>query len=158
MTVLPVLLVPASSSRRWIRPHLRPHLRIVDAKDYVKGLGDYGSHFCGPCVCISNVGYFDLNKGTTEEDFQIDDICFSQTSGVMGSFVNVNVVGFDDGIRMTLDYDTAMPWAEKVPEMAENARRLFNELLSEPKWFSRIEHTDELEEQLSIDARLLINC
>ncbi|VEU20198.1 DEKNAAC100961 [Brettanomyces naardenensis] len=106
-------------------------LNLVNIKGFVKQLGDGGKHFSGSCIEVSNVGFFAMNKEAKDGDFVVQDLWFSQTSGVTGSFVDVNVVGFEGGLRMTLSYDKALPWAGKVEKMAEAAESLFTKLIGE---------------------------
>lgn len=98
-------------------------LSFVDVKDYIKGLSDQRNKaFEGHYLEVSNLGYFKFNEKVPEDGFQVKDVIFSQSVCVTGALIDANVIGFENGLRIALGWDTNLPFAKSVNGIAETVR------------------------------------
>ncbi|QPG76037.1 hypothetical protein FOA43_003423 [Brettanomyces nanus] len=93
---------------------------MINMRNYVKA---FSGNFNGIALGISNVGYFDFNATYENMYYKVEDIWFTQCSGVSGALITANVVGFSGGLRITLSYDQVIPYADKVDEIIEQMRK-----------------------------------
>ncbi|QPG74469.1 hypothetical protein FOA43_001799 [Brettanomyces nanus] len=92
-------------------------LNYIGVESYIKDISEKQS-FSGSTLELSNVGYFELQQSDEKSYYKIEDIWFSQCAGMTGSLIDVNVIGFEKGLRITLGCDQMMPLANKVGDMA----------------------------------------
>lgn len=87
-------------------------LKLVGAKQYLESSGgNLSSH----TLELSNLGYYNLESSP----LSLGELWFSQCCGVWGAAVDFNVVGTTSGLQIVLSYDSALPWASSVPDMAK---------------------------------------
>jgi len=95
-------------------------LSFVSVKDYIKSLSDDRNNaFNGNYLETSNLGYFSFNDKVPENGFHLNDITFSQSVCVTGALIDANVIGFQNGLRIALCWDTNLPFANNVQGIAQ---------------------------------------